>query len=176
MGSKITAEGECSHEIKRRFADTINGAKAYADDKVSNLDADVDAATDTTITDTEKVAVVTGVTEADGIITGVDSIDVDTAGAATRAKNAVVGCHCLLGSTLKSRDITFPTKVHLIKAMIFPVVMYGCESWTIKKAECRRTDAFKLWCRRKLLRVPWMARRSNQSIQRKSTMNIQWKN
>ena len=63
-----------------------------------------------------------------------------------------------------SRDITLPTKVCLVKAMVFPVVMYGCESWTIKKAECRRTDAFELWCWRRLLRVPWTARRSNQSI------------
>ena len=70
----------------------------------------------------------------------------------------------ILDSLLKGRDITLPTKVHLVKAMIFPVVMYGCESWTIKKAECRRIDAFKLWCWRRLLRVPWNARRSNQSI------------
>ena len=69
-----------------------------------------------------------------------------------------------LDSILKSRDITLPTKVHLVKAMIFPVVMYGCESWTIKKAEYRRTDAFELWCWRGFLRVPWTARRSNQSI------------
>ena len=69
-----------------------------------------------------------------------------------------------LNSILKSRDITLPTKVHLVKAMVFPVVMYGCESWTIKKAEHRRTDAFELWCWRRLLRVPWTARRSNQSI------------
>ena len=67
-------------------------------------------------------------------------------------------------SILKSRDITLPTKVHLVKAMVFPVVMYGCESWTVKKAEHRRTDAFELWCWRRLLRVPWTARRSNQSI------------
>ena len=67
--------------------------------------------------------------------------------------------HCL-----KSRDITLPTKVHLVKAMVFPVVMCGCESWTIKKAECQRTDAFELWCCRRLLRVPWTARRSNQFI------------
>ena len=66
--------------------------------------------------------------------------------------------------TKKSRDITFPTKVHLVKAMVFPVVIYGCESWTIKKAECRRIDAFELWCWRRLLRVSWTARRSNQSI------------
>ena len=65
---------------------------------------------------------------------------------------------------IKSRDITLPTKVHLVKAMVFPVVMYGCESWTIKKAEHRRIDAFELWCWRRLLRVPWTARRSNQSI------------
>ena len=69
-----------------------------------------------------------------------------------------------LDSIFKSRDITLPTKVHLLKAMVFPVVMYGCESWTVKKAECRRIDAFELWCWRKLLRVPWTARRSNQSI------------
>ena len=69
-----------------------------------------------------------------------------------------------LESILKSRDITLPTKVHLVKAMVFPVFMYGCESWTIKKAEHWRTDAFELWCWRRLLRVPWTARRSNQSI------------
>ena len=69
-----------------------------------------------------------------------------------------------LYSILKSRDITLPTKVHLVKAMVFPVVMYGCESWTIKKAERQRIDAFELWCWRRLLRVPWTARRSNQSI------------
>ena len=69
-----------------------------------------------------------------------------------------------LDSILKSRDITLPTKVHLIKAMVFPVVMYGCESWTIKKAECQRIDAFELWCWSRLLRVPWTARKSNQSI------------
>ena len=69
-----------------------------------------------------------------------------------------------LDSILKSRDITLPTKVHLVRAMAFPVVMYGCESWTVKKAEHRRIDAFKLWCWRRLLTVPWTARRSNQSI------------
>ena len=69
-----------------------------------------------------------------------------------------------LDSIFKSRDITLSTKVHLVKAMVFPVVMYGCESWTVKKAESRRIDAFKLWCWRRLLRVPWTARRSNQSI------------
>ena len=80
--------------------------------------------------------------------------------------------HLLLGrkvmtsleSIFKSRDITLPTKVHLVKALLFPVVRYGCESWTMKKAECRRIDAFELWCWRRLLRVPWTARRSNQSI------------
>ena len=70
----------------------------------------------------------------------------------------------ILDSILKSRDITLPTKVHLVKAMVFPVVMYGCESWTIKKAEYQRIDAFELWCWRRLLRVPWTARRSSQSI------------
>ena len=69
-----------------------------------------------------------------------------------------------LDSILKSRDITLPTKVHLVKGMVFPIVMYGCESWTIKKAECGRIDAFELWCWRRLFRVPWTARRSNQSI------------
>ena len=69
-----------------------------------------------------------------------------------------------LDSILKSRDITLPTKVRLVKAMVFPVVMYECESWTVKKAECRRIDAFEVWCWRRLLRVPWTARRSNKSI------------
>ena len=69
-----------------------------------------------------------------------------------------------LDSILKSRDFTLPTKVHLVKAMVFPVVMYGCESWTVKKAECQGIDTFELWCWRRLLRVPWTARRSNQSI------------
>ena len=74
-----------------------------------------------------------------------------------------------LDSILKSRDITLPTKVHLVKAMVFPVVMYGCESWTIKKAERQSIDAFELWCWRRLLRVPWTAMRSNQSILKKSS-------
>ena len=69
-----------------------------------------------------------------------------------------------LDSILKSRDITLPTKVHLVKAMVFPVVMYGCESWTVKKAECQRNDVFELWCWRRLLQVPWTSSRSNQSI------------
>ena len=69
-----------------------------------------------------------------------------------------------LDSIVKSRDITLPTKVCLVKAMVFPVVMYGCESWTIKKAECQKIDAFEVWCWRRLMRVPWTARRSNQSI------------
>ena len=97
LGSKITADGYCSHEIKRRL---LLGRK---------------------------------------VMTNLDSI-------------------------LKSRDITLPTKVRLDKAMVFPVVMYGCESWTVKKAERQRIDAFELWCWRRLLRVPWTARRSNQSI------------
>ena len=97
LGSKITADDDCSHEIKRRL---LLGRK---------------------------------------VMTNLDII-------------------------LKSRDITLPTKVHLVRAMVFPVVMYGCESWTIKKAERRRIDAFELWCWRRLLRVPWTARRSQQSI------------
>ena len=96
-GSKITADGDCSHEIKRRL---LLGSK---------------------------------------VMTNLDSI-------------------------FKSRDITLPTKVHLVKAMVFPVVMYGCESWTVKKAKCQRIDASELWCWRRLLRVPWTARRSSQSI------------
>ena len=72
--------------------------------------------------------------------------------------------HYILDSILKSRDITLPTKVHLAKAIVFPVIMYGCENWTIKKAEHQRINAFELWCWRRLLRVPWTAKRSNQSI------------
>ena len=108
LGSKITADGDCSHEIKRRL---LLGRKA-----MTNLD-----------------------------------------------------------SILKSRDITLPTKVHLVQAMVFPVVMYGCKSWTRKKAERRRINAFELWCWRRLFRVPWTARRSNQSILKESVLNIHWK-
>ena len=79
-----------------------------------------------------------------------------------------------LDSVLKSRDITLPMKGRIVKAMVFPVVTYGCETWTVRKAECQRTDAFELWCWRRLLRVPWTARRSNQSIL-KSTLNTCWK-
>ena len=80
-----------------------------------------------------------------------------------------------LDRILKSRDITLPTKVHLVKAIVFPVVMYGCESWTIKKAEHRRIDAFELWCWRRLLRVPWTAKRSNQSILNEISPEYSWK-
>ena len=80
-----------------------------------------------------------------------------------------------LDSILKSRDITLPTKVHLGKDMVFPIVMYGCESWTIKKAECRRIDAFEPWCWRRLLRVPWTARRSNQSTLKEISPEYHWK-
>ena len=85
-----------------------------------------------------------------------------------------VYCISMAISLLKSRDITLPTKVHLVKAMVSPVVMYGCESWTIKKAEHWRIDAFELWCWRRLLRIPWTARRSNQSILR-SVLGVHWK-
>ena len=78
-------------------------------------------------------------------------------------------------SPLKNGDITLPTKVRLVKAMVFPVVMYGCEIWTIKKAECQKVDTFELWCWRRLLRVLWSAKRSNQPILRKSVLNIHWK-
>ena len=74
-----------------------------------------------------------------------------------------------------AENITLPTKVHLVKAMVFPVVMYGCESWTIKKAECQSIDAFELWCWRRVLRVPWTARRSNKSILRRSVLGVHWK-
>ena len=80
-----------------------------------------------------------------------------------------------LDSIFKSRDITLSTKVRLVKAMVFPVVMYGCESWTVKKAECRRIDAFELQCWRRLLRVPWTARRSNQSILKEISLGVHWK-
>ena len=91
--------------------------------------------------------------------------------------------HLLLGKKVmtnrdnifKSRDITLPTKVRLVKAMVFPVVIYGCECWTVKKAECRRIDAFELWCWRRLLRVPWTARRSNQSILKEISPGCFWK-
>ena len=75
----------------------------------------------------------------------------------------------------KSRGITLPTNVRLVKSMVFPVVIYGCENWTVKKAECRRTDAFELWCWRRLLRVPWTARRSNQSILKEISPGVLWK-
>ena len=89
-----------------------------------------------------------------------------TVTAAMKLRHFLLGRKAMtnLDSILKSRDITLSTKIHLVKAMVFPVVMYGCESWTIKKAEHRRIDAFELWCWRRLLRVPWTARRSNQSI------------
>ena len=80
-----------------------------------------------------------------------------------------------LNNILKSRNITLPTKVYFVKAMVFPVVIYGCESWTIKKDEHWRIDAFELWCWRRLLRVPWTARRSNQSILRRSVLSVHWK-
>ena len=80
-----------------------------------------------------------------------------------------------LDSLLKSRDTTFPTKVALFKTMVFPVIMYGCESWNIKKAESRRIDAFELWCWRRLLRVPWTARRSSQSILKEISPEYSWK-
>ena len=80
-----------------------------------------------------------------------------------------------LDSLLKSRDITLPTNIRLVRTMVFPIVLYACESWTIKKAERQRIDAFELWCWRRLLRVPWTAKSSNQSIQKKLTLNIHWK-
>ena len=81
----------------------------------------------------------------------------------------------MVTTIFKSRDITLPTKVRLVIAMVFPVVMYGCKSWSIKKAECQRIDAFELWCWKGLLRVPWTTRRSNQSILKKSVLNVHWR-
>ena len=94
--------------------------------------------------------------------------------AAMKLKGTIFGRQAMtnLNSTLKSRDITLLTKAHLVKAMVFSVTMYGCESWPIKKAECWRIDAFELWCWKRLLRVPWTARRSNQSILKESVLNI----
>ena len=80
-----------------------------------------------------------------------------------------------LDSILKNRDITLPTKVRLVKAMVFPVVMYGCETWTVEKAECQKIDAFELWCWRRLLRAPWPARRFNKSILKRLVLGIHWK-
>ena len=90
-------------------------------------------------------------------------------------RHLLLGRKVNLDSVLKSRDIALPTNVHLVKAMIFPVVMYGCESWTITKAEHRRIDAFELWCWRRLLKVPWPERRSNQSILKELVLNVHWK-
>ena len=103
-------------------------------------------------------------TEADFIFLGSKNVDGDCSHELKR--RLLLGRKAMtnLDSILKSRDLTLPTKVCLVKAMVFPVVMYGCESWTIKKAECQRIDAFELWCWRRLLRIPWMARRSIQSI------------
>ena len=103
-------------------------------------------------------------TEADFIFLGSKNVDGDCSHELKR--RLLLGRKAMtnLDSIFKSRDSTLPTKVHLVKAMVFPVVMYGCESWTVKKAEHRRIDAFELWCWRRLLRVPWTARRSNQSI------------
>ena len=92
------------------------------------------------------------------------SLQMVTAAMKLKDTYSLEGVMTNIDSILKSRDITLPTKVHVVKAMVFPVVMYGCESWTMKKAECRRIDAFEVWCWRRLLRVPWTARTSNQSI------------
>ena len=107
-----------------------------------------------------------GNTENNGFIFGGSKITADDACSHEIKRHLLLGrkAKTKLDSILKSRDITLPTKVHIVKAMVFPVVMYGCESWTVKKAERRRIDAFELWCWRRLLRVPWTARRSNQSI------------
>ena len=93
-----------------------------------------------------------------------ESLQMVTAAMKLKDAYSLEGVLTNLDSIFKSRDITLPTKVHLVKAMVFPVVMYGCESWTVKKAECRKIDAFELWCWRRLLRVPWTARRSKQYI------------
>ena len=143
-GSKITADGDCSHEIKRRL---LLGRKA-----ITNL-----AATAKSLQSCPTLC---------------DPIDSNPPGSAipgilqirTLEWVAISFSITNLDSILKSRGITLPIKVCLVKAMVFPGVMYGCESWAIKKAECRRIDAFELRCWRRLLRVPWTVRRSNQSI------------
>ena len=90
-------------------------------------------------------------------------------------RHLLLGRKVNLDSVLKSRDIALPANVHLVKAMIFPIVMYGCESWTIMKAEHRRIDGFELWCWRRLLKVPWTERKSNQSILKELVLNVHWK-
>ena len=112
-----------------------------------------------------------------GFIFGISKFTVDGDCSHEIKRHVLLGRKLMtnLDSILKSRDITLPRMLHLVKAMVFLVVMYGCESWTIKKAERRITDAFELWCWRRFLRVPWTARRSNRSILRKPTLNIHWK-
>ena len=134
--SRITADGDCSHEIKRHL---LLGRK------VMTQPGSVQSLSHVQLFATLWIAAL----QASLSITN---------------SRSLLKPMSILESILKSRDITFSTKVHLVKAMVFPVVMYACESWTIKKAECRRIDAFELWCWRRLLRVPWTARRSNQSI------------
>ena len=150
LGSKITTDGDCSHEIKRRLL-LVNIQKMKITASGSITSWQIDWETMETVT---------------------DFIFLDLKITADGDCSHEIKRHLLLGrkamtnlnSILKSRDITLPTKVRLVKAMVFPVVVYGCENWTIKKAEHRRIDAFELWCWRRLLRVPWTARRLNQSI------------
>jgi len=114
-------------------------------------------------------------TVSDFILGAPKSLQMVTAAMKLKDTYSLEGVMTNLDSIFKSRDITLATKFHLVKAMVFPVVTYGCESWTVKKAECRRIDTFELWCWRRLLRVPWTARRSKQSILRRSVLGILWK-
>ena len=166
-GSKITVDGDCNHEIKRRL---LLGRKV-----ITNLDS-IFKSIDITVP--TKVQLVKAIGEGNGTPLQYSCLENPMHGGALLVTVHGVArsqtwqgdfASLLLGrkvmtnldSILKSRDIILSTKVHLVKAMVFPVVTYGYESWTIKKAEHRRIDAFELWCRRKLLRVPWTARRSN---------------
>ena len=148
LGSKITAGGDCGYEIKRHLLFGIK-AKIMAYGSIASRQIErgkVDAVTDFIFLGSKITA------------------DSDCSHEIKRCLLLGRKVMTNLDSMFKSRDITLPTKVHRVKAMVFPVVMYGCESWTVKKAEPRRIDAFELWCWRRLLRVPWTARRSNQSI------------
>ena len=153
FGSNITADGDCSHEIKRRL---LFGRKI-----MTNLDS-ISKSRDITLpTKCESVV-------AQSCLTLCDPMDCSLRGSSLhgifqgRVPEWVTSAFSYLDSILKSKDITLSTKVRLIKAMVFPAVMCGCESWTIKKAEHRRINVFALWCWRRLLRVPWTLRRSNQ--------------
>ena len=157
LGSKITEDGDCSHEIKRLL---LLGRKV-----MTNLDSIQLRSWHLVPSLHGKIGGETVETVSDFIFQGF-KITADCDCSHEIKRRVLLGRKAMtnLDSILKSRNITLPTKICLAQAMVFPVVMYGCESWTIKKAECGRVDAFQLWCWRRLLRVPWTVRRSNQSI------------